>query len=259
MFEKNRDNEEGYSLTNVFSYYGGTLHVPYGCVETYKNAYVWEKFKNIVKISTTGPKLSIEGICYQIANEQAYVTQGDELYADDISIPSQILYEGNPYPVKNISSGAFQGYANLWSMTLPEGLTTISSSAFSQCTNLLKVTIPSSVTTIGNHTFDHCPNLKEVYNYSAKPQDINYYTFTNRANTRLYVPAGSLELYRAATYWKQFYEIIEMEVSTTGLNEDDTVGHGNEEWFSIDGMRLSSPPVRKGIYIHGGKKVVVIR
>jgi hypothetical protein len=28
-------------------------------------------------------------------------------------------------------------------------------------------------------------------------------------------------------------------------------------WFSIDGLRLEGKPTRKGLYIHGGRKVVI--
>jgi hypothetical protein len=31
----------------------------------------------------------------------------------------------------------------------------------------------------------------------------------------------------------------------------------NEDWYTIDGRKLSSKPAKKGIYLKGNKKVVV--
>ena len=28
-------------------------------------------------------------------------------------------------------------------------------------------------------------------------------------------------------------------------------------WFTLDGVRLDGPPMKKGLYIHNGKKVVI--
>ena len=37
----------------------------------------------------------------------------------------------------------------------------------------------------------------------------------------------------------------------------DVQRSGKETWFSIDGRRLPSRPVQPGLYLHGGKAVVV--
>ena len=42
------------------------------------------------------------------------------------------------------------------------------------------------------------------------------------------------------------------------IHDYDTAGEGcANEWFSLDGRRLSGKPAHKGIYIHKGKKVVI--
>ncbi len=47
--------------------------------------------------------------------------------------------------------------------------------------------------------------------------------------------------------------------NTTGISsverESDTLS--DNDWYTLDGRRLSTPPVRKGIYINNGKKVVI--
>ena len=48
---------------------------------------------------------------------------------------------------------------------------------------------------------------------------LEYYTFSNRTNATLYVPKGSKRAYQAAEYWKEFKEIIEIEVSSYVLGD----------------------------------------
>ena len=44
------------------------------------------------------------------------------------------------------------------------------------------------------------------------PVKIGTYTFTNRKNATLYVPSGCKSAYMAANYWKEFKEIVEVEI-----------------------------------------------
>jgi hypothetical protein len=41
------------------------------------------------------------------------------------------------------------------------------------------------------------------------------------------------------------------EIGTISL--DDEAG----EWYSLDGRKLSGKPTKKGLYINGGKKIVI--
>jgi hypothetical protein len=52
--------------------------------------------------------------------------------------------------------------------------------------------------------------------------------------------------------------IVSMEEGIVSREE----GRGKKEdvagaWFSLDGVRLDAQPTRKGLYIHGGKKIVI--
>jgi hypothetical protein len=33
--------------------------------------------------------------------------------------------------------------------------------------------------------------------------------------------------------------------------------NGSDAWYTLDGRRLDGQPTAKGLYIHGGKKVIV--
>jgi hypothetical protein len=52
---------------------------------------------------------------------------------------------------------------------------------------------------------------------------------------------------------------IDSDSGTTGLMIVEAVGGTERDtgWYTIDGRRLSTPPMRTGIYIHNGKKVII--
>ena len=49
--------------------------------------------------------------------------------------------------------------------------------------------------------------------------DSEYHEYTYYNNTTLYVPAGSLEAYKAAPVWKEFMEIKELDSEIAGLDD----------------------------------------
>ena len=70
-------------------------------------------------------------------------------------------YEG--LPVTHIASRAFENWALIKSVIIPEGVTVIGSYAFAACKNLSTVIIPNTVTTIGGHSFRNCTSLDSLY------------------------------------------------------------------------------------------------
>ena len=119
-----------------------------------------------------------------------------------------------PSSVKVIAEGAFRGCAKLRRIEIPEGITTIGASAFRGCTGLTSVKLPSTITTIGTYAFsafDEVYNLTTVTVGMTTPVTITSEVFPNRANSTLYVPKGSRTAYKAANFWKEFKQIIELE------------------------------------------------
>jgi hypothetical protein len=120
------------------------------------------------------------------------------------------------------------------------------------------MTIGSGVTTIGSMAFLFCKALTTIYNYAVTPQEVDAYTFLNVPTAcTLYVPEESVELYKAAPFWKDFdvkaitgTGIIPTTNFTNYTNSDDA-------WYSLDGRKLNGKPTKKGLYINHGKKVVI--
>ena len=43
----------------------------------------------------------------------------------------------------------------------------------------------------------------------------------------------------------------------TGIVSTTNYTNGTGAWYTLDGVKLDGKPTKKGLYIHGGKKVVV--
>ena len=153
-------------------------------------------------------------------------------YSGSVTIPASVTYNGTTYSVTSIEWGAFRYCSGLTSITIPNSITSIGEWAFADCSGLTSITIPNSVTSIGSYAFCNCkgltsitiPNsvtsigggaffgctgLTSVTNYATTPQTINSYVFyaVDLSSCTLYVPEGSIDLYKAANGWKDFGNI----------------------------------------------------
>jgi hypothetical protein len=72
------------------------------------------------------------------------------------------------------------------------------------------VTIPNSVTSIGEAAFYECSGLTSVTINNSIPPTLGTYAFYNNASGRkIYVPAESVDTYKAATNWSTYANDIE--------------------------------------------------
>lgn len=134
-----------------------------------------------------------------------------------------------PYGVTSIESMAFISSRGLTSITIPNSVTSIGTYAFSNCSTLVSlilsdsiksiptqavygcgkleyVEIGSSVTSVGSSAFVGCNSLKSIICKPVNPPSYNN-SFVTNANMTLYVPAESINAYKAATGWKNFTNI----------------------------------------------------
>ena len=80
------------------------------------------------------------------------------------------------------------------------------------------------MTEIDDYAFA-CDNLVEVTIGNPTVPTAYTYSFTNRANATLYVPAGSKSAYEASGYWNEFKEIREIPNQGT-VQDGDVNGDG---------------------------------
>lgn len=145
-----------------------------------------------------------------------------------------------PNTVTEIGKQAFDHCESLSSITLPNSVITIENYAFAHCNSLTDISIPEGVTTLGIDTFDYCDNLTGITIPSTVTSigDESFYvdvpTVANQhraviinaitpptlginvfdahgmaATYPIYVPAQSVEAYKAATNWSSYADRIQ--------------------------------------------------
>jgi len=181
------------------------------------------------------------------------------MYTECFNVPS-ITIGAN---VKTISDGAFGGCASVKSVVIPDKVEYIGSDAFSggfwQCEmSLREVIIGKKVKEIGENAFANCKKLEAVAvkNPTAYAIPENVFEPTTYIDATLYVPTGKKRSYETTNYWSTFHQIVEgnYELGIATMNADDNTA---KDWITIGGTTLKGMPSERGIYINGGKKVMV--
>ena len=188
-----------------------------------------------------------------------------------------------PNSVINIGSSAFAYCLGLSSITIPNSVISVESFTFEGCTGLTSIIIPNSVTSIGFGAFQNCTGLKSVtigksveyidvyafYNTNISTvislidnpfvipsssgfEAFSQYTFNNAI---LYIPAGTIDKYKATVGWKDFVHIVEGTDNTDGLfcvSNQTLLFESSEGILTVFGAEVGTP-----IYIYdtSGKMV----
>ena len=144
-----------------------------------------------------------------------------------------------PNGVTSIEGYAFSECSSLTSVTIPNSVTTIGKQAFKGCRSLTSVTIPNSVTSIGDMAFEDCTGLTSITCEAVAPPTLGNNVFGGvDKSIPLYVPAQSIDLYKAAEQWKDFTNILPITSSTPATF---TI-----TFLNYDGSELQSSEVEAG-------------
>jgi uncharacterized repeat protein (TIGR02543 family) len=137
-----------------------------------------------------------------------------------------LTYMNIPAGVLAIVDSCFAGCSKMEHFYLNEGILSIRKSAFAN-TALTTLTLPSTLKWFGDNVFDGCSKLESLRSMVAEPPTVEPNTLSGIDVTKcyLYVPAGSLEKYEAATYWNDF--IYKQEKALKGKIQVDNL------WFEL--------------------------
>ena len=111
--------------------------------------------------------------------------------------------------VTSIGNSVFSNCTSLASITIPNSVTSIGINAFNYCTSLASITFPNSVTNIGTQAFDNCPSLASITVEATNPPTLGSYVFGYAPNQVIYVPAESVDTYKAASGWSSYASKIQ--------------------------------------------------
>jgi hypothetical protein len=96
-------------------------------------------------------------------------------------------------------------------------------------------------------------NANEIYTMGNTLAGFGFHRYTGE-----YVPAGKafLPLNTSDGAKAQSLTIV-FAIGSTGINSVSSDSNVQNDWFSLDGTRLSGKPSQPGIYVNGKKKVVI--
>ena len=253
-----------------------SIDIPYGVTSIGNHAF--DDCSNLTSVTIPNSVTSIGDYAFSdcsltsVTIPNSVTSIGKYAFVDCPNLASIVVESGNPnYDSRNDCNAIIETASNTLiagckNTIIPNNVTNIGKRAFYGCSGLTSVIIPNSVTSIGNFAFYNCSGLTSVTALNPTPVAITQNVFTNRTNATLYVPKGSKDAYKAADYWKEFKEII--EIDPTGIDQINFQENGEQDvdqegavWYTIDGKRVDNP--EKGINIirmkNGTTKKVVVK
>lgn len=175
------------------------------------------KFKSVTIAADNNYFTAVDNVIFS-KDMETIVTYPETLPATEYTVPSS---------VKKIYFGCFMDCVNLVSVNAGENTEIIEGSAFSRCSGLTTLTLGPKVKELGASATYSCNALNKVYMYPTTPPvylDMNKFPYNMNNKGTLYVPVGTLDVYKATTPWNSVKDIQEM-TSTSGIdqpvNEDD--------------------------------------
>ncbi|MCQ2579610.1 MAG: leucine-rich repeat domain-containing protein [Treponemataceae bacterium] len=122
-----------------------------------------------------------------------------------------------PRSVTAVADDAFNGYANLQSVTLPDSVTSIGTGAFRDSPLLASINIPNGVTTIGDDAFNGCSSLASI-NIPNGVTSIGDYAFNGCSSlTSINIPNGVTEIKAGLFHYCTNLTSVNIPASVTSI------------------------------------------
>ncbi len=172
-------------------------------------------------------------VAYPYAHGTTYtVPAGTEVIVVSAFRGSALTQVSLPTTLRTIESSGFFDNQSLTSVVVPRGVLTIGNSAFGSCTAMTSAELPETLTSLGYNAFYNVPHLTSLTVKNPTPPTCVVYTNPHThtvsnpfmdihfTQCTLYVPRGSKAAYQAANIWKQFSNIVEIDVPVEAKRGD---------------------------------------
>ena len=120
----------------------------------------------------------------------------------------------------------FKSHGDTFAVEIGSGVQKIPAQLFNYAYELKSVDIPASVKEIGNNAFENCLSLSTIVSRNPDPNLISYgsdiesiFNGVKKEKCVVWVPAGSIDVYKATMPWSQFEdfrEIVEGDIDCDG-------------------------------------------
>lgn len=153
-------------------------------------------------------------------------------------IETKILSEAT-----TITKNSFAGCSGLRSITLPNTVKCLESGAFKDCIALESIDLGCYLTSIEDNAFSGNSVLSSINLRSSTPPTYSTgFSSSEYINTKVYIPTGSIDNYKNAEPWKNFWNLTESN-DLISLFEVDEIKYlvSSRNNVQVVGHSLSSP------------------
>lgn len=217
----------------AFSYCGATqITLPEGITSIADYAFYHSNLESIIVPSSM---TKISNYCFSYcSNLKSVIIPATVTEIGYGAFQETSLTSVNLSGVKTINENAFYNCKQLAEVKFAEGLTSFGYQPFSGCTALTEIDLPSTLCSLAYQAFNGCTNIKKVISRATTPPTHNNNSSIlngcDMTDVKLYVPAMSIDKYRAESGWKTFYTILPLEEKTSYayIYDDATINDGSE-------------------------------
>lgn len=151
--------------------------------------------------------------------------------------------------VVSIKDGAFEG-CDMSQVIIPDNVKSIGEWSFSCCYKLSNVVLGKGVEFIGSSAFDD--EVNSIISLAIEPPvcAIGALEMVNKQECKLYVPKESINKYKEAYQWEDFFNIEELSVEDVIADSQD-YSHCPKEIYNLYGVKVgdTTENLAPGMYI----------
>lgn len=256
--------EDAFSST---AYSKAKLWVPTGRHTTYSKTSAWSNFAHISGMEAAQPTYSfkVNGFFYNLLDADRLALAEESAFhfsynSPTLVVPDSVTYDNHTYAVTQVAKSAVRDCHFVESVVLPSPIDTIQTYAFSSDYRLKSAELPATLRYIAGSAFANCAVLDSIVCHAVVPPVLASKSVfaTSTYDGVLVVPEGAKAAYEAHDVWKYFSRIEEMTSTAVEALTSSTSADTNHGFYTLDGKLAgtSLAPLRRGIYIHKGKKIV---